>query len=70
MSERLPHLLIEDIIESCNKIQEYTTGFTFEQFVADEKTVDAVVRNFEIIGEACNRLSDEYKDKHQNINNE
>ncbi|MDR0311562.1 MAG: hypothetical protein LBJ21_08245 [Acidobacteriota bacterium] len=48
MSERNPELLIEDILESCNKIIGYTNGFSFETFVADSKTVDAVVRNFEI----------------------
>lgn len=34
---------------------------TFEQFTADEKTVDAVARNFEIIGEAANRLPEEFR---------
>jgi uncharacterized protein with HEPN domain len=33
----------------------------------DSKTVDAVIRNFEIIGEAANRLSEEFKDKHPDI---
>jgi len=40
---------------------------TYEQFLNDSKTVDAVIRNFEIIGEAANRLSDEFKDKHPDI---
>lgn len=35
--------------------------------MADSKTVDAVIRNFEIIGEAANRLSDEFKDKYPSI---
>ena len=56
MSERSPKLLIEDILSSAQKIQRYTAGMTFEQFTVDEKTVDAVARNFEIIGEAANRL--------------
>jgi uncharacterized protein with HEPN domain len=33
----------------------------------DAKTIDAVIRNFEIIGEAANRLSDEFKDIHPEI---
>jgi len=40
---------------------------TYEQFLNYSKTVDAVIRNFEIIGEAANRLSDEFKDKHPDI---
>lgn len=67
MSERSPELLIDDILESAKKIRRYTAGMTFEQFTRDEKTVDAVARNFEIIGEAANRLPDEYKLKFSTI---
>ena len=67
MSNRQPILLVEDIIESWEKILLYTNGLTFEQFISDSKTVDAVVRNFEIIGEAANRLPEEFKDKNPGI---
>lgn len=67
MSNRSPELLIEDILDSAKKIQRYTAGMGFEQFVADDKTVDAVVRNFEIIGEATNRLPDDFKAQRSNI---
>jgi uncharacterized protein with HEPN domain len=67
MSKRSPQLLLEDIIESANKIMAYTDGLSFEQFLLDGKTVDAVVRNFEIIGEAANRLPEEIKEQHPNI---
>ena len=67
MSKRNPQLLIEDILESCSKIFSYTKGLSFEEFVADSRTVDAVVRNFEIIGEAANRLPEEFKEGHQHI---
>lgn len=67
MSKRSTELLIEDIIESGKKIIRYTAALSFEQFIADEKTIDAVVRNFEIIGEAANRLPEEFKDAHSNI---
>ena len=36
---------------------------TFEEFSRDEKTIDAVVRNFEIIGEAANRVEEEIKEQ-------
>ena len=67
MSKRNPDLLVEDIIESGRKILSYTNGMTFEDFVNDGKTVDAVIRNFEIIGEAANRLPEEFKDQHPAI---
>jgi len=67
MSKRSPQLLLEDIVASANKIMSYTINLTFDQFLEDEKTVDAVIRNFEIIGEAANRLPDEVKDKYPNI---
>jgi uncharacterized protein with HEPN domain len=67
MSKREPLLLVEDIIESGMKIQEYTRDLGFEEFVSDSKTIDAVIRNFEIIGEAANRLPDEFKEQHPDI---
>jgi len=67
MSKRSPQLLLEDIVESANKILLYTAGLSFEQFLADGKTVDAVVRNFEIIGEVASRLPEEIKDQYPSI---
>jgi len=63
MSKRTPDLLIQDIIESAQKILEYTNGLTYDDFKSDSMRVDAVIRNFEIIGEAANRLPEEFKDK-------
>ncbi len=45
----------------------YSTGMTFEQFTADRKTVDAVVRNFIIIGEAASHLPDDVIARHSDI---
>ena len=67
MSKRTPKLLLEDIIESAKKILQYTKGISFEEFSKDNKTVDAVIRNFEIIGEASNLLPDEIKEKYSEI---
>ncbi|MBK7443607.1 MAG: DUF86 domain-containing protein [Bacteroidetes bacterium] len=67
MSKREDAVLLKDIIESGDKIFRYTFGMTFEEFYIDEKTVDAVIRNFEIIGEAANRLSDDLKDANSSI---
>jgi uncharacterized protein with HEPN domain len=67
MSKRQPSLLLEDIIDSGHKILTYTANLSFEEFIADSKTIDAVVRNFEIIGEAANRLPEEFKEKFPDI---
>jgi uncharacterized protein with HEPN domain len=67
MSKRSTDLLIDDILDSAQKILDYTLGLTLEQFTADSKTVDAVIRNFEIIREAANRLPEEFREKHSEI---
>lgn len=67
MSKRDTSLLLEDIKESIQKILTYTEGLDFNSFTADDKTVDAVIRNFEVIGEAANKVPQEYKDGHSDI---
>lgn len=67
MSKRTPRLLLEDIQESAEKILEYTRDLSFEDFSKDNRTIDAVIRNFEIIGEASNLLPDEIKDQYPEI---
>jgi uncharacterized protein with HEPN domain len=61
MSRRTIPLLIEDIWEAVEKIERYVSGMNQDAFVKDEKTVDSVVRNLEIIGEAANRLPQTFK---------
>jgi len=52
-------VFLDDIIEACEKINRYISGLTVEQFRLDEKTIDAVVRNLEVIGEAAKNVPDE-----------
>jgi len=61
MSDRDNILLLEDMLESALKITAYTRGLNFDAFLEDDKTIDAVVRNFEIIGEAANRIDPDFK---------
>jgi uncharacterized protein with HEPN domain len=58
---RTDRLYLEDIQLSMKRIAEYIEGYDFDKFKKDNKTVDAVIRNFEIIGEASKNLSDEAK---------
>lgn len=54
MSERIPRLLLEDMLDSVTHIYKYTEGFNFDDFIADRKTRDAVIRNLQVLGEAAN----------------
>ena len=65
---RRSKLFLEDIIESCQRVRKYSTGLSFEQFSTDERTIDAVVRNLEIIGEAVKNLPAELTDAQPEIN--
>jgi len=67
MSKRTPSLLLEGILDAANKILDYTNGLSYEDFYKDNKSVDAVCRNFEIIGEAANLLPDEFRTQHVTI---
>lgn len=64
MSRRDPDLLLEDISVAVERIGRYVQGLSKEAFLADDKTVDAVVRNLEIIGEATRRLDEDFRARH------
>lgn len=64
---RTYRMYLEDIQLSMNRIAEYIDGLTFAQFKKDYKTVDAVIRNFEIIGEAAKNIPNEIKNKYPQI---
>lgn len=63
MSKRDWKLFVEDILESLDLIEEYVEDMEFENFKEERKTVDAVVRNLEIIGEAAKYIPDTVKEK-------
>ena len=67
MSKRGIKLYIEDVRDSIAKIEKYTMGLDFNTFVKDEKTIDAVVRNLSIIGEAVKNFPDELKSKYPQV---
>jgi uncharacterized protein with HEPN domain len=67
MSRRAAPLLIDDIQEAIDKIERYISGLDHAAFVKDDKTIDSVVRNLEIIGEAANRVPDHIKARYSGI---
>lgn len=64
MSKRTDREYLSDIQQALQRITTYVAGMTYDSFVDDDKTQDAVIRNLEILGEATKNLSDELRDKH------
>ncbi len=62
-SHKSPLPFVKDILDSIEKIEKYCQSMTYEQFIEDDKTKDAVVRNLEVIGEAANNISARIKEK-------
>jgi uncharacterized protein with HEPN domain len=54
---------LEDILEAIRKVKAYTEDMSQKTFAADTKTLDAVVRNLEIVGEAMKKVPDEVRSK-------
>ena len=60
-------LYLDDILQAIAKIEKYTKDINLEQFIGDEKTVDAVIRNFAIIGEAVKNIPQSIRKKYPDI---
>jgi len=67
MSKRSDQVILKDILEAISRIQKYIKGLSFDDFLADWKTQDAVIRNIEILGEAAKLLSEEIKQEYSEI---
>jgi len=67
MSDRPPLLYCQDILESGQAILSYVRGITFDAFVQDRMRYSAVIREFEIIGEAVGKLPMVLKDEYPDI---
>ena len=67
MPKRDPDLLLEDMLGAMQKIERYTAGMDQEAFLHDEKTLDAVARNLEILGEAAKQLPEDFLAQHPGV---
>ncbi|MHA1370654.1 MAG: HepT-like ribonuclease domain-containing protein [Promethearchaeota archaeon] len=56
-----------DILSSIQEIRAFTKGMDFEGFEKDRKTVNAVIRSLEVMGEAVKKIPPEIKDKYPEI---
>ena len=59
--------VLNDIQSNIRLSRQFVAGLSFDDFVADIKTVYAVIRALEIISEASRRLPDTFKQKHPHI---
>lgn len=62
-----PIIYLKHIWVCIKKIKEYTSGLNEKEFLQNPMIQDAVIRNFEIIGEATKKLGDDFRIKHSEI---
>lgn len=55
------------MVEAAERVLEYTAGMSFEQFVTDRRTYDAVLRNFMVLGEAARNIPAEIRQKYPDL---
>ena len=58
---------LEDVVEALQKSQQFVAGISYEQFIADEKTVYAVIRALEVVGEATKQIPPEVRDIYETV---
>jgi uncharacterized protein with HEPN domain len=58
---------IRDILISIQDVEEFTTGITFEDFLKDKKTIKAVIRSLEVLGEASKKIPDEVRNRYPSV---
>jgi len=60
-------IYLRDINTSIKNINKFIQGMSLDQFISDDKTSSAVIRKFEIIGEASKNIPEEIKEKYPQI---
>jgi uncharacterized protein with HEPN domain len=67
MFQRTHLNFLEDILLELDNVAQFINGYSYEQFAQDGKTVYAVIRALEVMGEATKNLPDEIRDKYPEI---
>lgn len=67
MVKRNHQIFIKDVLDCILKIEHFAAGMSFDEFVADDKTMSAVIRKLEIIGEAVKNVPLAIRRKHSKI---
>jgi uncharacterized protein with HEPN domain len=60
-------LYLKDILSAMDSIEAFVEGMSFEEFRADDKTASAVIRKFEIIGEATKNIPNEIRHQYPTV---
>lgn len=60
-------IYVKDILAAVESIEAFVKGMSFEEFCADDKTTSAVIRKFEIIGEATKQIPDRVRRQYPDI---
>jgi len=60
-------IFVRHILDSVEQIEKYMNGLSYEDFLASRQIQDAVIRRFEIIGEAMKNIPDDFKARHKEI---
>ena len=68
MSKHDDKVYLSHILASIDKVHQFVGDISFDSFRQNDMRIDAVTRNFEIIGEASNNISPEFKSYHPEIN--
>lgn len=67
MKDRELRDYVNDLVEACEDILSFTKGMTYSDFAGDRKTVNAVIRSLEVIGEATKNLPISFRGKYPDI---
>lgn len=67
MKRRDYRMYLQDIFECIERVEEYISGLSYEEFAGDQKTVDAVLRNIEIVGEATKHIPDHMRNEYPDV---
>ena len=61
-------IYLRHILDCIKRTESYISGVNFNQFTQNDMMIAAIIRELEVIGEACNHLSENFRSKHDNIN--